>query len=246
MAADNKTEQATPRRRQKAREKGQVARSRELVASLATLAGVLLLWTQPSGFGGIWRGLLRRSLEAPGSFAEVSFSVREAGLLFRPVVITLALVWMVATVAGVGQGGLVLAPSSLQPTWSRLSPSSKLQQLFSLTAVSRLLKSLLPAAAVVYVGVAILARDWRDFPVVLSWSLPAVVTRLRREAFELSWKCALILVVWAFFDYLLERRKFESDLRMSRQDLLDEFKETEGNPSVKARIRRLQRQIRRQ
>ena len=62
--------------------------------------------------------------------------------------------------------------------------------------------------------------------------------------FEVAWKSALVLVVWSGADYLLERQKLESDLRMSRQDLMDEFKETEGHPQIKGRIRRLQRQLR--
>ena len=63
--------------------------------------------------------------------------------------------------------------------------------------------------------------------------------------FELAWKAALVLLVWSAADYFLERWRHENELKMSRQDLREEFKETEGNPAVKKRIRRLQRQARR-
>ena len=63
--------------------------------------------------------------------------------------------------------------------------------------------------------------------------------------FEVAWKSALILLVWSAADYLFERWRHENELKMSRQDLRDEYKETEGNPTVKMRIRRLQRQARR-
>jgi flagellar biosynthesis protein FlhB len=63
--------------------------------------------------------------------------------------------------------------------------------------------------------------------------------------FELAWKGSLVLLLWSAADYLLERQRHENELKMSRQDLRDEFKETEGNPAVKQRIRRLQRQARR-
>src|SRR5207302_1455117 len=65
------------------------------------------------------------------------------------------------------------------------------------------------------------------------------------RVFELAWKASLVLLAWSGADYFLERWRHENELKMSRQDLRDEFKETEGNPAVKMRIRRLQRQARR-
>src|SRR5579883_3096477 len=239
MARDNKTEQATPRRRQKAREKGQVVRSRELVASLATMSALLLL-TQLGSFPGDWRALLRASFEVASGSAR--FSPTPVLMALRGVACVLGLTWLVAALA---QGGLVFAPASLAPAWSRLSPASRMEQLFSLTSISRLLKSLLPAAAVVYLFVAVLARDWGVLPALAGRSSGALARFLLTALFEFAWKAALVLVLWSGVDYLLERRKFESDLRMSRQEIVDEYKETEGNPTVKARIRRLQRQVRR-
>jgi flagellar biosynthetic protein FlhB len=62
---------------------------------------------------------------------------------------------------------------------------------------------------------------------------------------EASWKCGLVLFLWAVVDYFAKRRKFETDLRMTQQELREEVKESEGNPQIKARIRKLQRQVRR-
>ncbi len=242
MARDNKTEQATPRRRQKAREKGQVVRSRELGASLATMSALLLL-TQLGSFPGDWRALLRASFEVASGSAR--FSPTPVLMALRGVACVLGLTWLVAALAALAQGGLVFAPASLAPAWSRLSPASRMEQLFSLTSISRLLKSLLPAAAVVYLFVAVLARDWGVLPALAGRSSGALARFLLTALFEFAWKAALVLVLWSGVDYLLERRKFESDLRMSRQEIVDEYKETEGNPTVKARIRRLQRQVRR-
>jgi flagellar biosynthesis protein FlhB len=245
MASDSKTEQATPRRRLKAREKGQVVRSRELVAGLATMASAVLLSSQLSSFPRAWRLLLRQSLETACSPENGILSARGTLDAFRGVAITLGLTWILASIAALAQGGLVFAPSALAPNWSRISPASRLEQLFSLTAISRLLKSLLPAAAVVYLTVSALQRDWSVLPGLLHRGIAGLFRFLLADAFEVTWKSALVLLIWSGVDYLLERRKFESDLRMSRQDIVDEFKETEGNPTVKARIRRLQRQVRR-
>jgi flagellar biosynthesis protein FlhB len=247
MAHDSKTEQATPRRRQKAREKGQVPRSRELVTSLATTAAALLLSSQFASFPVAWRLLFRQTLEeARGTDSGAgALGIWRGTFAFRGVAVILGLTWIAGSLAALAQGGLVFAPASLTPNWSRLSPVNRFEQLFSVSSVSRLLKSLLPAAAIVYVTVAILSKCWNSLAGLANHSIADLAGFLGAIMFEIAWKSALVLLIWSGVDYLLERRKFEGDLRMSRQEIRDEFKETEGNPTVKARIRRLQRQVRR-
>jgi len=246
MADQNKTEKATPRRRQKAREQGQVARSRDLVAGVGTMAAVMLLAWQLPAFAGAWRNLLRHQLNAaaarPGQVVAVWRS--ELGI-FQGIALAAALSWLAATVSGIAQGGLTFAPSALAPSLNRLNPASRLAQLFSLNAVSRMLKSFLPTAAIVYLAVTALARDWIELPALLHGSGSSLLAFTATQVFGLAWKASLVLLAWSGADYLLERWRHENELKMSRQDLRDEFKETEGNPMVKMRIRRLQRQARR-
>src|SRR5579864_7814900 len=145
MADQDKTEKATPRRRQKAREQGQVARSRDLVAGVGTMAAVMLLAWQLPAFAADWRGLLRHELDSAFTHPGQSLPVWHNDLtIFHGVALAATLSWMVATLGGVAQGGLVFAPAALTPNLSRLSPASRLGQLFSLSAVSHLLKALLP------------------------------------------------------------------------------------------------------
>ncbi|MGB8061557.1 MAG: EscU/YscU/HrcU family type III secretion system export apparatus switch protein [Candidatus Sulfotelmatobacter sp.] len=246
MADQNKTEKATPRRRQKAREQGQVARSRDLVAGVGTIAAVMLLAWQLPSFAAGWRTLLRHQLDSAATRPDQLLPVwRNDLVLFRGVALAAGLSWLAATVSGIAQGGLLFAPSALAPKLNRLNPASRLEQLFSLNALSRLLKSLLPTAAIVYLAVTVLSRDWTALPSLLHGSAAALMTFVAAHMFELAWKASLVLLAWSAADYFLERWRHENDLKMSRQDLRDEFKETEGNPAVKMRIRRLQRQARR-
>ncbi|MFZ1158973.1 MAG: EscU/YscU/HrcU family type III secretion system export apparatus switch protein [Candidatus Sulfotelmatobacter sp.] len=246
MPEQNKTEKATPRRRQKAREQGQVARSRDLVAGVGTITAVLLLSWQLQAFAGNWRALLRGELEDAAAQGEQLVPVWRDHLdVFRGVVLAAGLSWLLATISGLAQGGLVIAPTALAPNLSRLNPGSKLGQLFSLSALSRLLKSLLPAGLIVYFGVAVVARDWFLLPALLHARPSAVLAFAGSHVLEVAWKASLALLAWSAADYMLERQRHENELKMSRQDLRDEFKETEGNPAVKQRIRRLQRQARR-
>lgn len=246
MADQNKTEQATPRRRQKAREQGQVARSRDLVAGVGTIAAVMLLAWQLPSFAGSWRTFLRHALDSAAARPEqLLLAWRNDLVIFRGIALAASLSWLAATVSGIAQGGLVFAPSALAPKLNRLDPASRLEQLFSMSALSRLLKSLLPTAAIVYLAITLLSCDWMVLPSLLQGSGAGLLTFVAAHMFELAWKGSLVLLAWSAADYFLERWRHENELKMSRQDLRDEFKETEGNPAVKMRIRRLQRQARR-
>jgi flagellar biosynthetic protein FlhB len=246
MADESRTERASPRRRQKAREQGQVARSRDLTSGLGAMtAAVFCAWQMPA-FAGDWRGLLRQELEMAAAHPEQFVPVWRNGLaVMRGVALAVGMSWLIATAGGLAQGGLLFAPSALAPNWERFNPVSHVEQLFSLAALSRLLKSLLPTVVIVYLALGVLARDWELFPRLLRGSRTALAGFATSRMFEVAWKGCLVLLVWAGADYFLERQRHENELKMSRQEQKDEFKETEGHPAIKQRIRRLQRQSRR-
>jgi flagellar biosynthetic protein FlhB len=248
MPESNQTEQATPRRRQKARERGQVSRSRDLIGAIASVSAAAVLLTQLSSFPHAWRIFLRDCLDG-----SVSGTLRMDSLppflnhaaLFSTIAAALGLSWVAALSSALAQGGLVFAPTSLLPNLSRISPAARMKQLFSINALRSLLKSLLPAGAVFYIGFACLRRDWPALMVLSARNARGVSSFMAGRVFEIAWKSALVLLLWSFLDYLFERRHLSSELMMSRQEMVDEFKETEGNPIIKRRIRRLQRQGRR-
>jgi len=247
MADSNKTEQATPHHRLKAREKGQVTRSRELTGavSMFAVAGALALTAQQAARH--WQDFFRNSLGAASSPIEPN-----GPLLFWTSVE--ALRWIVpilgaalATSLAVGymQGGFVFSPEALSIKPERLSPGAKLKNIFSITGISTSLKSLLPFAAIVWVGYACIASHWREI-LASSYADPrGFVNLLSGMLFEVCWKSGLILLGWAGVDYFFLWVKSEGDLKMSKQEIKEEMKQSEGNPQSKARFRRLQRQSRR-
>jgi FlhB/HrpN/YscU/SpaS family protein/FHIPEP family protein len=155
MAQDNKTEQATLRRRQRAREKGQVARSRDLIGAASGMAATMLLASQLPHFPQAWREFFHAALDG-----AASGSLRLDGLppflahsgVFAATAAALGMGWIVAVSSALAQGGVVFAPSSLLPQASRISPAAKCRQLFSIAALRGLAKSLLPVAALAAVG----------------------------------------------------------------------------------------------
>jgi flagellar biosynthetic protein FlhB len=248
MADSSKTEKATPQKRKKAREQGQVARSRELSNALAWGGALALVAWQVPNIARQWRGLLQNTLDL-----SVDQSLTPGGpLLFwvgcgvlRWVVPVVVTAWVLSVAGGLVQGGLLFAPEALQFKPERMNPAGKLKQMFSLAGVSGILKSLLPFGAIAWIGISTISRHWETIVRASDLGVRTYAAFLVSVMGELVWKSGLVLVAWAGVDYLLIRQKHEGDLKMSRQDMKDEAKQTEGNPLIKVRIRRLQRSMRR-
>ncbi len=248
MADSNKTEKATPQRRRKAREQGQIARSRELPAVLALVgvAGTSLLLTE--NMAQHWRGLYRSSLEAAGAddfsasgplFFWCSFEV------LRWIVPILLVALLLSGAAGLAQGGFNLAPSALAPKFDRFSPASRMGQIFSLTSLSSLLKSLIPFAIILLLGIGTLRSHWSELVRSSEFDVQALASLVASLALNISWKAALVLLAWSGVDYGLTWRRNESQLRMTKEEVKQDHKQTDGNPAIKGRIRKLQRAMRR-
>jgi flagellar biosynthetic protein FlhB len=244
--ADNRSEKATGRRRLKAREQGQVVRSRDLAAALTLLAVTVMLSWQPQDWIGGWRGLFERLL-AEGGGGEIglgtpifSWTLLTVGQWLAPV---LALALGVALLAQIAQGGFVFAPEALKPNWTRLNPASNVAQIFSFAGLSRLLRSLVPFAAIAVLAGHLLQRDFSAIAQAARTDAHAVLAHLSALLFELIGKFGLVLLAWAGLDYFLQNRNYERSLRMTKQEVKQESKDTDGNPFIRGRLRRARRAL---
>jgi flagellar biosynthesis protein FlhB len=245
---DNRTEQATPRRRNKAREQGQVLRARDLAMALALLAVVLLSAWHPEIWIARWQSYFARALQASiasdwtGYVPVIGWTGLAVAQWVAPVFAVSFLVVVAATVA---QGGFVFAAEPLTPNWTRLNPANNLQQLFSLASLSRVLRSLLPSSVIFYLALRLILQD---APLILHsvrLHTRAAVALMGQLCFALAWQAGLVLLAWSGIDFLLQRQTFESGLRMTKQEVKQESKDTDGNPLVRGRVRRLRREMRR-
>ncbi len=248
MAGD-KTENATAQRKKKAREQGDVVKSRDLNGALGMAAGVVALGMVAERFLWDWRQAYSRSLDM-GIHSDLSLesgavvnALMRASML--PSLIALGIV-LAATLAlalatGMAQtGGLRFYPESLQPKADRLNPVTNVKNVFSLRSSARLAKSLLPAALVMIVGAHWMERSVLSLPVLSMARIPAMF----ESQYQLLLAASGILLAWSALDYLVEWRSWEQRLKMSHQEMREEFKQTEGNPQIRSRIRSIQRQMR--
>jgi flagellar biosynthetic protein FlhB len=248
MADANKTEQATPRQRKRARDKGQVTRSRELSGALSMAAVAGVLWFMGHDAVPRWTSFYRNVLDS----ASTDTITPNGPLLFWTSIEAMSWVFpilgtalAVALFAGFAQGGFVFAPEALSLKAERMSPAGKLKQMVSLTALSTILKSLIPFGAIVWIGYNCIRSHWGEVLMSSYADARGFAGLVSGMLLEIGWKSGLVLLAWSGVDYLMLWRKSEGDLKMSRQDIKDEMKQSEGNPANKARIRKLQRHSRR-
>jgi flagellar biosynthetic protein FlhB len=244
-----RTEQATQHRREKARKEGDILHSRELSAAAGTLAGVMMLGAVGGHLLLAWRetfaAFLNLGLPArwePSEIQPTLYALRKlAFAVLTPPGAMMAAVAAGALGVGVMQtGGINFHPELVGFKLDRINPVSNMKNLFSLRAAARLAKSLIPASILTVFAVQ---RIGRQLTVP-----PFSTTRLEMlgaDVYGLLLAAAWLLFAWSLIDYLVEWQSRESRLKMSREDLRDEYKETEGNPQIRSRIRNLQRAARR-
>lgn len=247
-AHQDRTEKPTPKRRAEAREKGQIARSRDLSASLVLLTGfLLLLW------GGPWMGsrsarMLKQSLEAlqPGIIGAGNLqplfinSILFLAATLAPVFLVLAFASVVANLA---QGGWIFSTQRLVPDLGRLQPFAGLRRLFSGQSLVELMKSLAKVILVALVAyVSLKGQLPRLLPLVCQESV-SLAAHLRTGTVEISGRMIVAFLALGLLDFLYQHYRQERNLRMTKQEVRDELRQTEGDPRIKARIRSLMRQM---
>lgn len=236
------TEQASPQKKQKAREKGDSVRSRELLSAVALLGGIVVIGAVTREFVSGWAKLYiesLRSVELGGNTeAMLVHSIRT---MIAPALIPVAMV-MAASFAGalgvgVAQGGGVsIHPNALELKFGRMNPVSNLSSIVSLRSLTRLMKSLVPAAVMVVLGWGALKALMIPMPVMSVVRLPATFAAAYGLALDAAW----VTLIWSGLDYIVEWMAWNKRLKMTKQEIRDEMKDAMGNPQVKGKIRQLQ------
>jgi flagellar biosynthetic protein FlhB len=240
--SSQRTEPATPRRRQEARRRGQVARSADLTQAAALLAATAAATATASWAAGGFVAYAQRALEAPRmdrpGLALLEGLEAGARVLAPAVLAALA----VAVVVGVAQTGGLFTAKPLEPQLDRLNPLRALERLFSLRSAAELLKAALKLAAVVAAVWAPLRQVVAD-PGPLAPSAAELVVQVGTVLRDVAWRGGLALGVLGVLDYLYQRFEYERGLRMTRQEVREDLRETEGDPLVRARQRARQREL---
>ena len=247
----DRTEQPTLKRRKEARDRGQVARSRDLSLAFALLGTTAALGLLGPAMIGRLQSLLsdgfltlgeaaRHDLQA----ADVASLVVIESVAFATIVGPLvAAAAIVTIVAGVGQTGLHVAPHALHVNWGRLNPANGLKRLAPAQAGPETVRACLAGVALTAIAWSVgraLATDAARFP----WMAPAVSARRGWIAtVGVLWKGGFAMLALGAADYALQRWRVTRSLKMTKREVRDEARLSEGNPEIKARVRRTAREM---
>jgi flagellar biosynthesis protein FlhB len=252
--SDNRSEKPTARRLLKAREKGQVARSKE-VPSAAVLLGSLLvlayfgrtvLYALESQMRSLLTGSLLdfRRVPPPISTPYLTGIINSAEWRVVIVLLLVLLAAMVfSVVANVLQGGLVFSTESLGFHFNKLNPSNGLKRIFSKNGLVELAKNLLLLSAVSIISYQVISKHIPLFPQLVLMDVRKLLYWTVSISYEIIIRVAILLAVIAVADYFFQKYRFTEQLKMTKQEVKEEFKEMEGDPTTKGRIRRVQREM---
>jgi flagellar biosynthetic protein FlhB len=244
----DKTEPATPRKKEEARKKGQVAKSRELSSVAVLSAGVLYLY-----FGG------RYTTEALGKCIQsvfksvpqytasiqdlISLSMASVERFIWIALPIMAVTMMVALAVNVLQTGFLFSVETLSPKASKIDPLKGAQRIFSRQSLVELAKSIFKLIIVASVAFTTLKNELNHMIPLLYQDKVQIISVLGQSAFKVTIRCCVILTLLAILDFLYQRWDHEQKLKMTKQEVKDEYKHTEGDPMVKSRIRSIQREM---
>lgn len=255
MAEDDddsqKTEEPTPKRLEEARRKGQIALSREMNTWLMLLAGTIIIGTMSGSFMTDLMVYMRGFIEHAGDLPQVPGGFRETlgasfwkvlGLLTVPL---LALMFM-AFIGPFAQVGPLFAPEIIKPDISKISPIKGFKRLFSMRSIVEFVKGLLKLAIVGVVGVLLLSPFYGKLEHLVGLPIPTMMNEMLALVLRLMAGVLVILLVVAVMDVLYQRNEHMKKMRMTKQELKDEYKQSEGDPQIKGKLRQLRAERARQ
>lgn len=250
MADSQKTEKATPKRRRDERKKGNIFFSNDAVSVVVLLVGLSVFFLTLTGAVSVIEQFFRLCI----SMTQLQQESPTAGDLSKLLV---QLLWtfvraagplMAATVvAGIAatffQTKMLVSGESLRPKFSRINPIQGFTRLFSLRSVIEALKGLLKITILLYIIYQFLAGVVDLFTKYLFTDLTAACAHLMDLAFQMSMQIAVAYVVLAAADVFYQWWDYERQIRMSKQEIKEEFKQTEGDPQIKGKIKEQQRKM---
>ena len=246
----DKTEKATPKKRREAREKGQVFKSTELATALSLIAMFGTLSILGSSMMDRLGEYLTSVFGAGKSLPDV-WTISSVQPLMLNAVINMFLILLpvlgVAFMAGLVfnylQVGFLFSTKAMAPKFSRINMIEGFKRIFSKNTLIELLKSLFKLAALGYIAYTEYQEQVDKVPMLMKTGLTGSIVAMLDILFSLAFKLGLALAVFGPLDFLYQWWKYEKDLRMSKQEIKDEYKLTEGDPQIKGKIRQKQRQM---
>jgi len=239
-----KTEDPTDRKLSKARQKGQIGSSTEVKNWTILMGGTLMMailvpWMM-SGVTEMSLIFIEQPDAIPVEFGSVvPLLVQILLQMLKYTSPFFGVLLLLAFVANVAQTGLLYAPTKIKPDWKKISLINGTKRMFSLRSVVEFLKGIFKLSVLTLVAFGMAVPFFSDIAVMPDFSTAAILDRLYVVALVIMAGALIVMTVVAIIDFMYQKFEFTKSMRMSRQEIKDEYKDTEGDPQIKARIRKL-------
>jgi flagellar biosynthetic protein FlhB len=250
LFAEEKTETASPKRRREAREKGQVAKSRELITAVLLLITFITLRIFAASIITNLADLIKmfltfpRNIENAVRIEDLSAVYIKCLWVFAKVMAPVLLVSAVVAIAlNYLQVGFLFTLKPLTPKFDKLNPITGFKNIFSKKAFVELIKSIFKIGVISYVIYSYLKNNFAVIPELLALDMLETAVFIGNTIINTGIRVAAVLLVMSVFDYGFQFWEFEKSMKMSKQEIKDEYKMTEGNPQIKSKIKEKQRQM---
>ncbi|SFR95912.1 flagellar biosynthesis protein FlhB [Anaeromicropila populeti] len=249
-----KTEEPTSKKLSDAREKGQVARSADLVTAVMLLSLFLMLKIFVGSMGNRLMAIYYSDFTRMAEIAQFDFTAQLVQSLFQNLMIQILMVTLpiflfsyILTI-GVEIYQVKWKPTlePLKPKLDKVNPISGMKKLISMDKIMELLKSLLKLGIIGIIVYTTLNSQWGLILQVYDYTLEQAIAVIGNVIIDLGLKISVCFFIFAFADVFYQKRKFRKDMMMTKQEIKDEYKNTEGDPQIKGKIRQKMREVSRQ
>ncbi|WP_303866911.1 flagellar biosynthesis protein FlhB [Acetobacterium wieringae] len=249
MAGSEKTEKATPKKRKDERKKGNTFQSKDVVSVVLLFVAFFILnqlvpfiYLQIKNF--YTAQMKKMTTMETLTVSGVNQLFREGALVFFISVLPVAVVIMfVAVIMSGVQTGFLVTGDALKPKFNRINPLSGIKRMFSLRSLVELLKSLAKVALIIAIIYTTIMAMIPMTPDMLITKIDENVMFMMDQTMSMVQTVCMIFAVVAILDYAYQRYDYEKKLKMTKQEVKDEYKQTEGNPEIKGKIRQKQREM---
>ncbi len=246
-----KTEEATPKKLKDAREEGQVAKSQDVVIAFSLMGLFVILKVMVGYFGTSFMETYQESYSMISNILREPFTRNTASELVSYGIIRILTItapvyivsFIIAFVTNVVQVKWAPTMKPLMPKFSKLNPISGFKNMFSMNKVMELIKSVAKIIIIGYIVYDALKEQWGLLHNLYEFSLITAIQMIGNIVIDLGIKISLFFLVIAVGDFMYQKYKFKEDMKMTKQEVKDEFKQSEGDPHIKGKIRQKMREV---
>jgi flagellar biosynthesis protein FlhB len=243
-----RTEQATGKRRGEARKKGQVVKSREIPSVAVLLVALSVLYILSAHFIRQFSSFMVRSLQKMGSLTlnldnAVALEAEILWWVFQTLGPLLLAIVVVAILSNYVQVGSLFSTEAITPQFSRINPIAGFSRLFSKASLVELPKALVKFMIIGWVAYATIRQEQVELHTLTDQEVGSIFRYVGLISARILFKTLLVMVALAALDYFFQRWNYEKSLKMTKREVQEEFKQAEGDPKVKSRIRSIQRDL---